>query len=72
MERFRKDIWHKFLNEGWLSERFNITLKNVNDISFWNKVWVGSEILRNRFNRLYQLSLAKEAIVADMDFWRSG
>lgn len=36
------------------------------EIRFWDEVWVGEEPLKQKYSRLYHLSLDKEARVVEM------
>lgn len=55
--------------EGWLSVGVSKRFGNGCHTSFWEDVWVEIENLKSRFNRLYQVSLKKDASVAHMGEW---
>lgn len=47
-------------------------LGNGRDISFWDDCWVGDQRLRDRFTRLYNAALNKDARISESGFWVEG
>lgn len=55
--------------EGWFDEGLERVVGNGENTLFWWHKWVGSECLKDRFNRLFRLSLDKEAKIFEMGEW---
>ncbi|GAU45475.1 hypothetical protein TSUD_190940 [Trifolium subterraneum] len=54
------------LNNNWFSNNVVKKLGNGVDTSFWEDTWVGNRSLKDRFPRLYSISIQKEAKVAEL------
>lgn len=39
---------------------------------FWKHKWIGDECLKNKFSRLFRLSLDKDVKVCEMGVWKDG
>jgi len=55
-----------FRREKWFSEHVSRVVGNGKLTMFWSDVWVGGVAFRERFSRLFDLSLFKELSVFDM------
>ena len=53
-------------SEGWFHSNVSRSLSDGTKALFWTDVWVGELSLRDRFSRLYELSLLKGETVAAM------
>ncbi|KAJ9539461.1 hypothetical protein OSB04_032194 [Centaurea solstitialis] len=51
------------------SRSFGKVVGNGRNTKFWEDRWVGGEILKERFTRLYNLETCKAALVADRGSW---
>jgi len=58
--------------EGKFEDRFNWEVGNGRDILFWSDNWVASGVLKNKFMRLFSLSILKEAYLCDFGSWVNG
>jgi len=54
---------------NWFESRIGWNLGNENQIRFWNDKWVGNLLLKEKFPRLYSMSLNKESLVCEMGEW---
>ncbi|MCI03482.1 putative non-LTR retroelement reverse transcriptase, partial [Trifolium medium] len=52
------------LNNNWFAQSVVKKLGNGMSTSFWGEVWVGDLALKDRFPRLFSISIQKEATVA--------
>lgn len=52
--------------EGWYSDHVSHYVGNGKLTLFWSDVWVGGVSFRDRFNRLFDLSVFKGVSVFDM------
>ncbi|XP_024640724.1 uncharacterized protein [Medicago truncatula] len=52
--------------EGWFQNHVSRSLGDGSNVLFWMDVWVGELLLRDRFRRLYDLSVLKGESVASM------
>jgi hypothetical protein len=69
-------IWWRDLNcvklvqgrggRGWFDEHLRRVVGDGKNTSFWNDQWVDGDTLSSLFRRLYDISLDKEACVAEM------
>jgi hypothetical protein len=55
-----------FRREEWFSEHVSRVVGNGKLTMSWSDVWVGGVALRERFGRLFDLSLLKEVSMFDM------
>lgn len=53
-------------SEGWFFNNVSRLLGDGTNVLFWTDIWLGELSLRDRFSRLYELSLFKEESVATM------
>ncbi|GKV40806.1 hypothetical protein SLEP1_g48407 [Rubroshorea leprosula] len=73
-------VWKDIVGVGSGSERLGLMLGKgfkweIGDgsrVAFWDDKWVGDKPLKDLFPRLYALSLTKEGLLKDMDFWSEG
>ena len=73
----RGSLWWKDLKQVWDSEGwgrsfedgFKWKVGDGKDISFWEDSWLSCGAFKGVFPRLYSLSLAKEAKVAELGHW---
>lgn len=75
--RWVRDLWRIEREENgfrqfWFSSVVKKVVGNRENTTFWNEPWVEGGLLRERFARLYSLSLDKEVLVADLVGWREG
>jgi len=59
---WRRDIY-ALCREGWFNDNMSRSLGNGKKMHFWSDVWLGGVSLRDRFRRLYDLSMLKELSV---------
>jgi len=52
--------------EEWFIDHVSRSVGNGKQIVFWSDVWIGGMSFRERFSRLYDLSLLKDKSVFDM------
>jgi len=57
---------HALCREAWFRHNVSRVLGNGKNTWFWSEVWVGEVSLRDRFPRLFELSLFKDMSVFDM------
>jgi len=57
---------HALGNEGWFRDHVSRSVGNGNHTLFWMDVWFGGVSFRDRFSRLYDLSVFKGEYVFDM------
>ncbi|GKV53518.1 hypothetical protein SLEP1_g60039, partial [Rubroshorea leprosula] len=71
-----KDIWQLDVGlrgrEGWFRKGVKKVVGEGNDTLFWYDRWLGEYPLKDKFNRLFRLSMKKDAIISDMGEWRNG
>jgi hypothetical protein len=63
------DWWRKISSlrsEGWFSNNVSRSLGDGSDTRFWTDVWEGGVSFRDRFCRLYELSMLKGETAAAM------
>lgn len=60
----------RYVPQGWLSSAIVRILGNGATTSFWHEPWVTSMPLSSMFNRLFSVSLIKDATVALAGEWR--
>lgn len=53
-------------SEGWFFNNVSRLLGDGTNVLFWTDIWLGELSLRDRFSRLYELSLFKGESVATM------
>lgn len=53
-------------SKGWFFNNVSRLLGDGTNVLFWTDIWLGELSLRDRFSRLYELSLFKEESVATM------
>lgn len=58
--------------KGWFVEGLERVVENGEKTLFWWHEWAGRGRLKDRFNRLFQLALEKDARVRSMGEWREG
>jgi hypothetical protein len=61
--------WHDIValrREDWFSDHVRRFVGNGKHTYFWSDVWVGGVSFRERFNRLFELSVSKWVSVFDM------
>ena len=76
----RGSLWWRDLKEVWASEGWGRSFEDeiewkVGDggnISFWEDSWLNCGALKGMFPRLYSLSTAKAAKVAEIGNWSNG
>jgi len=62
-------------SEGWgrsFEDGFKWKVGDEKDISFWEDSWLGSDVLKRVFLRLFSLCSAKDAKVAELGSWSDG
>ncbi|XP_019447203.1 PREDICTED: uncharacterized protein LOC109350421 [Lupinus angustifolius] len=59
-------------NKGWFNEGVRRRVGSGQSTLFWRDIWVGGECLKNCFERLFQVTLNKDACISSMDEWRNG
>jgi len=57
---------HVLCSEAWFRHNVSRVLGNGKNTWFWSEVWVGDVPLRDKFPRLFELSLVKDMSVFDM------
>lgn len=69
-------IRERFEIEGgsWFEESIQMKIDNGIKTFFWSDSWVGAAPLRERFRRLFHLSVQKDKMVAEMSSlgWEKG
>jgi hypothetical protein len=70
-----KDICKLEGNDRWLTETIVKKVGNGRSTSLWTDAWLGNFTLKDRFPRLYSISIAKDVMVAEAglrenDNWR--
>ena len=76
----RGSLWWKDLKEVWASEGWGRSFEdgfkwyvgNGKDISFWEDSWLSCGALKGVFPRLFSLSSANDAKVAEFGYWANG
>jgi len=76
----RSSLWWKDLKEVWAFEGWGKSFEDEiewkvgdgRDISFWEDGWLGCDVLKRVFPRLFSLCLAKNAKVAELESWCNG
>jgi len=76
----RYSLWWKDLKEVWALEGwgrsfedgFKWKVGDGKDISFWKDSWLNGVALKSVFSRLYSICSAKDAKVAELEFWSNG
>ncbi|XP_071695660.1 uncharacterized protein [Rutidosis leptorrhynchoides] len=72
-----KSVWNDIIKTGDNIIEIGIPFRNlfVKDIgnggstSFWNDSWIGNEVLKDKFKRLWRLETATNALVKDRVIW---
>ncbi|XP_019418409.1 PREDICTED: uncharacterized protein LOC109329191 [Lupinus angustifolius] len=59
-------------NKGWFNEGVRRRVGSGQSTLFWRDIWVGGECLKNCFERLFQVTLNKDACISSMGEWRNG
>lgn len=61
------------LGQHWFKESISKVVGNGERTSFWNDPWLQESVLKERFNRLYNLATNKNVMVAGAGaWWESG
>ncbi|XP_019427208.1 PREDICTED: uncharacterized protein LOC109335529 [Lupinus angustifolius] len=60
------------IHNGWFLESVCRRIENSESIVFWRDLWVGEVCLFNRFQRLFQIALDKDACISSLGEWRDG
>ncbi|XP_068477366.1 uncharacterized protein [Phaseolus vulgaris] len=76
----RGSLWWKDLKEVWNSEGWGRSFEygvkwkvgDGKEISFWEDNWLGCGNLKGVFSRLFSISSAKDAKVAELGYWYNG
>jgi hypothetical protein len=50
----------------WFKNAIGKKVGNVDSTSFWNEKWIGDQTLRQRFPRLFGISLQKDELICNM------
>ncbi|MCH80892.1 putative non-LTR retroelement reverse transcriptase [Trifolium medium] len=58
--------WRLLSNEGWFSKALRKKVGNGRTTSFWKDVWIGTQALKDRFPRLFSISVSKDLLVAEV------
>lgn len=58
--------------KDWFGKNISREVGNGVSTWFWYDKWVGNTDLKEKYRRLYQLSVNKEGKVADMGYWENG
>jgi hypothetical protein len=61
-----KDICLLDKDSGWFINAIGKKIGNGNSTSFWDEVWVGDQPLRQRFPRLFGISLQRDEVIGRM------
>jgi hypothetical protein len=61
-----RDICLLDKDSDWFNNAVGKKVGNGNATSFWNEIWVGTQSLRERFPRLYGISLQKEEVIGNV------
>jgi hypothetical protein len=61
-----RDICLLDKDSDWFNYAIGKKVGNGNATSFWNEIWVGTQSLRERFPRLYGISLQKEEVIGNV------
>jgi hypothetical protein len=61
-----RDICFLDKDSDWFNNAVGKKVGNGNATSFWNEIWVGTQSLRERFPRLYGISLQKEEVIGNV------
>ncbi|GKV05161.1 hypothetical protein SLEP1_g17203 [Rubroshorea leprosula] len=71
-----RNLWEldsaKGVKEGWFKEGVVKKIGEGKDMLFWHEKWVGDRSLKEKFNRLFNLSSEKDTCIADMGQWNNG
>ncbi|XP_019442350.1 PREDICTED: uncharacterized protein LOC109347073 [Lupinus angustifolius] len=60
------------VHNGWFTESVRRRTGDGESIVFWRDLWVGEVCLFNRFHRLFQIALDKDACISFLGEWRDG
>ncbi|KAF1886047.1 hypothetical protein Lal_00021328 [Lupinus albus] len=60
------------VGKGWLDNGLRRRLGSGREVSFWYDLWVGEDILKILFARLFHVTIDKDALVSSMGEWRNG
>ncbi|CAL0303331.1 unnamed protein product [Lupinus luteus] len=59
------------VDSGWFSSHSRREVGEGGSIGFWSDLWVGEVCLRDKFQRLFQVALHKDASLKSMGVWRN-
>lgn len=74
MSRWLSDIcklYRGILNVGDCLVSFQKILGIVRILLFWSDKWAGEFSLKERFNRLFRISVQRESVVNEMGVWEN-
>ncbi|GLT52165.1 hypothetical protein SLA2020_255190 [Shorea laevis] len=54
---------------NWVKEGMLKSVGEGSDTLFWHNIWVGEIPFKEKYNRLFRISLDQEAVIADMGSW---
>jgi hypothetical protein len=59
-------------DSAWFNNAIGKRVGNGNLISFWNEHWIGDQTLRQRFPRLFEISMHMDDMIGNMGSWVDG
>jgi len=57
---------------NWFDSRLQWCIRDGRCVKFWSDWWVADKALKDKFPRLYSISLNKESLVGDVAVWDGG
>jgi hypothetical protein len=71
-----RDVWKSCFDVGvdsydvWFEKGVVRKVGEGNEVLFWKELWVGTELLKNSFHKLFHLSVQKNCLINEMGVWR--
>jgi len=55
--------------DNWFSRNIKWSVGKGNRIKFWEDIWIGEKLLKEKYPRLYTNTILKEGTLGDFGFW---
>jgi len=58
-------------HSNWFDNNVIWEIKDGENVRFWEDKWVGDISLKERFTRLYNISMCQESVMSDLGIWKN-